>query len=58
MQLPREGVEALSVARLAGDEPEGLRGQPRPGGPASMGATGRCAPSCYGLLVLPVISPP
>lgn len=26
MQLPREGVEALSVARLAGEEPEVLHG--------------------------------
>lgn len=30
MQLPREGVEALSVARPAADEPQVPHGQPRP----------------------------
>lgn len=58
MQLPREGVEALSVARPAVDEPRVLHGQPRP---AALPAQRLLAlrPELLqhtGLLVLPVIS--
>lgn len=52
MQLPREGVEALSEARLAGDEPEVLHGQARPGG-----LLAAALPPAPRPIVLPVISP-
>lgn len=48
MQLPREGDEAPSEARLAGEQPEELHGQPWPGGPASPGAAALPAAPAHG----------